>query len=128
MEILELSKKLPERIRRLADLSYNLWWSWNTDARTLFKSLDRIVWKETSHNPVQLLGDISSERLLEASTDSSFLQHYDTVIKDFDTYMSTNTSWFTSQCKVLMEKTVAYFSAEYALHNSLPIYASLIFI
>ncbi|MDY6844203.1 MAG: alpha-glucan family phosphorylase [Thermodesulfobacteriota bacterium] len=123
MEILELSKKLPERIRRLADLSYNLWWSWNTDARTLFKSLDRIVWKETSHNPVQLLGDISSERLLEASTDSSFLQHYDTVIKDFDTYMSTNTSWFTSQCKVLMEKTVAYFSAEYALHNSLPIYA-----
>jgi starch phosphorylase len=55
---------VPDRIEGLADLAYNLWWSWHPDARNLFKGLDRAFWKTTGHNPVRLLKEISYHQLV----------------------------------------------------------------
>ncbi|MDE2510259.1 MAG: DUF3417 domain-containing protein, partial [Elusimicrobia bacterium] len=71
---------LPERIVRLKDLAYNLWWSWHPEARALFKEIDRSLWAETHHNPVQLLRKCPKERLDALTSDAGFLGRYDAVI------------------------------------------------
>ncbi|MFH2012117.1 MAG: alpha-glucan family phosphorylase [Pseudomonadota bacterium] len=123
MDMRLLTAKLPAPIGRLDELAYNLWWSWHPEGRALFRSLDRILWKTAHHNPVKLLEAIPLQRLLTASTDIAFLQEYDNSVKTFDAYMSRNSSWFATNYGILGEQTIAYFSAEYAIHNSLPIYA-----
>lgn len=118
-----LAEKLPGRIGRLDELSHNLWWCWHIEARNLFKSLDRILWKSTDHDPVKLLRDIPSQRLEMAATDSSFLQQYDAVTQAFDAYMSSGSNWCATHFGVLLRQPIAYFCAEFAIHNSLPLYA-----
>ncbi len=115
--------KLPKRIGGLNELAYNLWWSWHIEARELFKSLDRSLWKVAGHNPVKLLQQIHPYRLVAASEDSAFLKNYDLVMSDFRDYMSSNNNWFGNGYPKLAQTTIAYFSLEFAIHNSLPIYA-----
>ena len=62
-----MEEKVPAKISRLTELAYNIWWSWNPDARALFRRLDLTLWRSTQHNPVVLLQEISSERLEEAA-------------------------------------------------------------
>jgi starch phosphorylase len=64
---------LPERLARLKDLAYNLWWSWHPEARALFKEVDRSLWAETHHNPVMLLRKCPNERLNALLADAGFL-------------------------------------------------------
>ncbi|OIP35534.1 MAG: alpha-glucan phosphorylase [Deltaproteobacteria bacterium CG2_30_43_15] len=123
MDMRPLAARLPAPIGRLAELAYNLWWSWHPEGRGLFRSLDRVLWKGAHHNPVKLLEDIPLQRLLAAAADISFLKEYDAAVKTFDAYMSQNSSWFATHYGILDRQTIAYFSAEYAIHNSLPIYA-----
>ena len=114
---------LPERISRLNELAYNLWWSWNDEARRLFRALDYPLWRTSGHNPVKQLRQISSETLQAAADDEDFLALYDSVIAVFDAYISNSDTWFNNNHSNLLNVPVAYFSMEYALHNSLPIYA-----
>ena len=81
--------QLPSSLSRLWELAHNLWWSWNPEARALFETLDRTLWKLTSHNPVKLLRQLSPERAVSASTDPAFLRRYESVLMAFDTYMTT---------------------------------------
>ncbi len=113
---------IPERIRRLADLADNLWWSWHPPARNLFKVVSYPLWKSTHHNPVRMLQSISPQRLEALAQDPSFLSQYDRVVAAFDTDLADGHLWFRGEYPELRQP-VAYFSAEFGLHGSLPIYS-----
>jgi glycogen phosphorylase len=114
---------VPRRINRLNELANNLWWSWHPQARELFRSLDYQLWRLSAHNPVKQLQQISFDRLATAAGDPSFLALYDSVVSAFDLYLSGESTWFGSTYPSRRDQLIAYFSAEFAIHNSLPIYA-----
>ncbi|MBN1135371.1 MAG: alpha-glucan family phosphorylase [Anaerolineae bacterium] len=111
-----------ERIARLADLANNLWWSWHPQARDLFQSLSYPLWRSTHHNPVRMLQLISAERLEALARDPAFLDEYDRVMAAFDADVSNGHLWFRCQYPD-QPQPVAYFSAEFGVHGSLPIYS-----
>ena len=114
---------LPKRIDRLYELANNLWWSWDEDGRQVFRSLDYALWRISGHNPVRQLRDISPDKLLSAARDPVFLELYDSVLMKFDKYMNSKGMWCNKVHVGKFDGPIAYFSAEYAIHNSLPIYA-----
>src|SRR5262245_1005700 len=114
---------LPPRIGRLTELAYNLWWSWQTEATRLFQHLDKTLWELTYHNPVKLLQQISPAKLEAAAADAAFLRHYDASMMAFDKCLLTKGTWFTEKYPQLAGSSIAYFSAEFGLHISLPIYS-----
>jgi len=114
---------LPQRISRLDELAYNLWWSWRASARALFRTLDYPLWKMTGHNPVRMLRETDPAKLCSAGTDPAFLSMYDSVMAEFDADMEGKEKWFPRNYPQGLSGPVAYFSAEFAIHNSLPIYA-----
>jgi glycogen phosphorylase len=116
-------RPLPDRIERLNELSCDLWWSWNTDARELFRRLDYPLWRRTHHNPVKMLGLVSDERLAEAVGDRSFLDLYDSAIEKLVGARSGKGTWWAQSYPGLTSMTIAYFSAEFAVHQSVPLYA-----
>jgi len=113
----------PARLNRLGELAVDLWWTWNREGRMVFRSLDYMLWRETAHNPVKMLWMISPDRLAAAAADPEFLQLYDSAISAFDSARSTTDTWWSNRYPHLSGQSVAYFSAEFALHQSLPIYA-----
>lgn len=115
--------KLPERIGRLDELAHNLWWSWHPRARELFRALDYPLWRLGGHNPVKQLRELSASKLEAAANDPSFLALYDSVLAALDADVSARDSWFASAHPGALPGPVAYFSMEFAIHNSLPIYA-----
>ena len=114
---------LPERIAGLSTLAYDLSWTWQQNAREVFRYLDYPVWRVTSHNPVRMLAMVSPERLGEAAKDPSFLALYDTAIEKLVRARTATDTWWTKRFPRLPKRPLAYFSAEFALHQSLPIYA-----
>jgi len=114
---------LPERLAGLEELAENLWWSWNPGARMLFKTLDRQAWKESGHNPDKMLREFPRALLEKAAADADYLRRYDAVLDVFHNYMQQRGCH--PQEPVFRDHTyvVAYFSAEYGLHRSLPFYA-----
>jgi starch phosphorylase len=114
---------LPQRISGLGELAYNLWWSWHPAARMLFKMLDRPAWKESVHNPVKMLREIPREILESAAGNPDYLEQYDTVLARFQNEMGGKTCWFAENILDTECLPIAYFSAEYGLHRSLPFYA-----
>jgi starch phosphorylase len=114
---------LPERIGRLDELANNLWWSWHHEARLVFRSLDYPLWRISGHNPVKQLSEISPDKLQAAATDPSFLELYDSVMSAFDADMVGGDTWFAANYSNQLPGPIAYFSMEFAIHNSLPIYA-----
>ena len=115
---------LPHRLRHLANVAYNLWWTWNSDASHVFRRLDPILWEETSHNPVKFLRNLDETCLKEATRDRYYLEFYDDVIGSFDSYMSEFTdSWYPTQYTDRLNQPIVYFSTEFGLHETLPIYA-----
>jgi len=114
---------LPQRIGRLEELANNLWWSWHEEARKLFRALNYPLWRISGHNPVKELRELSPDALQAAATDPSFGTLYDSVMSAFDTDLSDSNTWFATNYPSLLNGPIAYFSMEYAIHNSLPIYA-----
>src|SRR5437870_757112 len=113
---------IPERIQRLEELAYNLKWSWDYRARLLFKRLDPEVWKNNQHNPVRLLLEIDPKRLEAAANDPDFLREYEVTMKHLDRE-GRGEKWFQHEFPDLAQQKIAYFSAEFGLHTSLPIYS-----
>jgi starch phosphorylase len=114
---------LPERIDRLGKLAYNLWWTWRPDAQRLFKWIDPYLWEETYHNPVLFLRKVRRTDLNAVIHDRTFMEYYQQVVKDFDQYMENSDSWFQINYKDRKDRVIAYFSTEFGLHETLPIYA-----
>ena len=113
----------PDRIRRLPGLAVDLWWSWHAEARSVFRHLDYAMWRETAHNPVRMLWLIPREKLEAAAADPEFLKIYDTAIAALDAARAAKNTWWARRFPNLDGLSIAYFSAEFALHQSLPIYA-----
>ncbi|MEN8614646.1 alpha-glucan family phosphorylase [Dehalogenimonas sp. THU2] len=123
MNVNDLLSRLPERIKRLAELSANLWWSWHLPAREMFDTIDRRLWRSTGHNPVRMLYELNSDRLERLATNQDFLAVYDTVMAAYDTELTDGRHWLSRTYPEAMTSPVAYFSMEFAVHNSLPMYA-----
>lgn len=113
---------LPEVLSPLMTIANNMWWCWSSDAVELFRRLDRDMWEETYHSPKAMLGMVSQKRLEELAEDDSFVSHMERVKNDLDKYMTMNT-WFHDSCSDYGDMKFAYFSTEFALHESIPIYS-----
>jgi starch phosphorylase len=114
---------VPGRLSGLVELAYNLWWSWHPEARILFKQIDQQAWKESVHNPVKMLQDIPSEFLDAVMANPEYMRRYDIIMHRFGQYMQSRNGWFSERFPKGRSLTIAYFSAEYGLHHSLPFYA-----
>ena len=115
--------KIPDKIKRLEDLAYNLWWSWNTKCLRLFKDIDSSLWDKCSHNPVKFINNVSQEKLEAAANNDVFLSSYYDVVNKFDSYMKPTETWFSKKYPNKVNNTIAYFSAEYGLDETFPIYS-----
>ena len=115
--------QLPDRIARLGELAQDLRWTWNHNARELFRRLDYQLWRQTAHNPVHMLRLLSGERLTEAASHPAFLAFYDQAVADLRMAREARDTWWAQEVTELPGRCIAYFSAEFAIHQSLPIYA-----
>jgi starch phosphorylase len=116
---------VPARLARLPELANDLWWTWNP-ARDAFRRLDYSLWRQTSHNAVLMLHRIAPEALERAAGDPGYLATYDAAIAALDSARSSGAgtrTWWSEHVSPDATQVVAYFSAEFALHQSLPIYA-----
>ncbi len=114
--------KLPERLGPLLDIGRNLWWTWTPEARALFQRISPEIWESEHHNPIKLLGQVGAARLDELAEDSIFLAHMDRVERGLNHYMKLAT-WYERQHREKLGTSIAYFSAEFGLHESLPLYS-----
>ena len=114
---------LPRRIERLGELAYNLWWTWNPDVQRLYKRIDSDLWEETSHNPIQFLRKVERAKLNAVTHDSYYLDFYDRSLLAFDQYMEREDTWYQKNHGHIDKEVIAYFSTEFGLHETVPIYA-----
>lgn len=118
-----VNPQLPKRIEKLKEISYNLWWSWNTEFLRLFKVMDIDLWERIDKNPVKFLKLITQEKIEQAIQNTEFLKAYDKVVEDFEDYMKSKNTWFSKKYPENRNDLIAYFSAEYGLDQILPIYS-----
>lgn len=121
--------RLPEKLQALQKLAYNLWWCWNHEAVGLFRRIDAELFEKVNHNPVKLLSQAGQERLELLANDEGFLAHLHRVEVTFDVYLNAST-WYQdrrgtkqSDTPPKQEPCVAYFSAEFGLNESVPVYS-----
>jgi starch phosphorylase len=114
---------IPQRIGRLFELAYNLWWAWHPQGLHIFQALDASLWEEVYHNPIRFFREVRQATLEGAARDPQFLRQYHNVMADFDTYMAGADTWFKRTYPSVSDGPIAYFSAEFGLHEALPIYS-----
>lgn len=114
---LTVQPQVPARLNRLEELARNLFWTWNSAALNLFRDLDAGLWETTGRSPLLLLRSIAPERLNAAAADGVYLAAYDSVLQEFDAYMTAR------PVAARTGDSYAYFCAEYGWHESLPLYS-----
>jgi glycogen phosphorylase len=116
---------LPIPLRALERLSWNFWWSWSRDGASCFRDIDPTLWEECSQNPRLLIAKASAFRLAELATDPSYLERLNKLAAAFDRYMAApeGLSHPAPASTITAAHPVAYFCAEYGVHNSLPLYS-----
>ena len=120
---LELQPELPPRIKRLAELANDLYYSWDRHSRGLFYYLDKELWDDCRHNPKMFLRRIAQEKLNEASADRTFLEEYQRTLAKYDTYHEELVTYQKGHGLNPDTDLIAYFCAEFGLHESLPVYS-----
>ena len=125
VETTEIEKRarlsgLPAPLIPLEQLAWNYWWSWAPDGTSIFRDLDPETWEDCEHNPRQLLARTSAYRLAEAATDPVYLERVHRIGQNFDEYMASKT---VANSSITADHPVAYFCAEFGIHNSLPLYS-----
>jgi starch phosphorylase len=114
---------LPERLRPLQTLAYNLWWCWNADAVALFRRVNPDLFEALDHSPIRLLAATEQSRFEQLEEDDGFLAHMDRVAAALDHYLKART-WFQETFPPGEDQLrVAYFSAEFGTHESVPVYS-----
>ncbi|MEM7343427.1 MAG: alpha-glucan family phosphorylase [Chloroflexota bacterium] len=114
---------LPKRIERLVELAFNLWWSWHPEGSALYQKIDPELWEGVYHNPVRFLREVRQSDLDEAAQNSEYLRFYHQVMAEYDSYQVFDKTWYEQTYSQHKGKQIAYFSAEFGLHESLPIYS-----
>jgi starch phosphorylase len=116
----DVRPRIPQRLERLPELAASLWYSWHRPTRTLFARLNSALWQETGHSPKALLRNIQQERLDEAARDAAFVEAYDRAVAAYDAYHAPADA---AAAPLAPDQCAVYFSAEFGLHESLPIYS-----
>ncbi|HXG00229.1 MAG TPA: alpha-glucan family phosphorylase [Bacteroidota bacterium] len=116
-------KQIDATISLLQELAYNLWWSWNPSAQQIFQQLSPFFWEHSNHNPVEVMQWISGPELRGRLEDPEFFEYVSDVCKKFQAYMRPKKTWAMRHAPSLKNAPVAYFSAEFGLHESLRIYS-----
>jgi starch phosphorylase len=119
----KVKPKIPESIARVHELAYNVWWAWNLEAQLLYQQIDSDLWSKSNHNPVKFLLEVTQEKLEKVSKEKRYLELYNKVFSHFDAYMKGEDTWFQKSFPDYSNQMIAYFSAEYGIHESLPIYS-----
>src|SRR5512136_1105681 len=114
---------IPERITRLAEIAYNMWWSWHPKTQEIFKRIDAQLWEDVYHNPVLFLREVRQFELDEAARNPEFIRAYHDILTAFDEYQVFDNTWFKQTYGDKINQPIAYFSAEFGLHECLPIYS-----
>src|SRR5436190_1769373 len=114
---------LPEALEPLREMVFNLWWTWEPSARRLFRHLDHELWSRTNHNPVRMLQLSRQARLVEVAQDKNFLRELKDVHDAFLRYLARSDTYGKTGAGRAIEKPVAYFSAEFGFHESIPNYS-----
>ena len=114
---------LPRRINRLGELAYNLWWTWNPSAQRLFYRIDYALWERLNHNPLLFLRSVGRSEVNAAAQNPFYLEIYDRVFANFDAYMNAKETWCSQRYDEKCNQQSAYFSMEFGLHETLPIYS-----
>ncbi len=122
LRYIQVEPVLPPGLRPLREIAYNLYWCWNQQAIQLLRRIDTKLWEDSGHNPVRLLSMIPQQKLDKLEKDSSFRSHLDSVYRDLQVYMESD-SWFGEQHFKTDRREIAYFSAEFGFTESLPIYS-----
>lgn len=115
-----MRERIPEGLSRLPELARNILWTWRPQTQALFSRLDPELWESTEHNPVRLLNE--TQNLARAAEDPGIVALYELAAQDLDRYLDGQDAW-TGHVYPRMDARVAYFSAEFGLHESLPIYS-----
>jgi len=113
---------LAETLKDLEAIAKNMFWSWNADAEALLRRIDSNLWAACGHNPVKLLGTVSQKRLDELSEDEGFLCELRRTAENLSSYLEAP-GWFQKACSLPADSSIAYFSAEFGIHECLPFYA-----
>ena len=113
-------ENVPRRLERLPELAHNFFWTWQDEARELFERLDPELWEVTGHNPVRLLKETAN--LEAAAEDAGFVEAYDRTLRGLDGCLGRRDTWMAGAYPDF-PGPVAYFSAEFGLHESLPVYS-----
>src|SRR6058998_1464484 len=114
---------LPAALEPLREMSFNLWWTWEPSARRLFRQLDPELWNRTNHNPVRMLQLSRQSRLEEISQDKAFLRELRQVFEAFEKYLGRKDTYGKTGAGSAIKNPVAYFSAEFGFHESIPNYS-----
>jgi glycogen phosphorylase len=114
---------LPAALEPLREMTFNLWWTWEPSARRLFRHLDPELWDRTNHNPVRMLQLSRQARLEEVSQDKTFLRELKQVHDAFKKYLERPDTYGKTGAGSAIRKPVAYFSAEFGFHESIPNYS-----
>ncbi|MBW2713796.1 MAG: alpha-glucan family phosphorylase, partial [Deltaproteobacteria bacterium] len=105
------------------NLANNFWWSWHSEPTHIFRSIDQPLWRRVNHNPIAFLEEIDDDRLAEFSTDAQILAHTTHAERCLQEYMEEPNHWSSWNAPGMRAKPVAYFSLEFCIHESLPIYS-----
>src|SRR6202171_2098314 len=108
---------------RLCALAQNLWWSWDDESTSLFRALDPVLWRELDHDPIALLEQMPIDKLEERASQLALHSRINYAYRRMQEYLSSKRTWGARHAGVLWARPVAYFSAEFGLHESLPIYS-----
>ena len=117
------SRMLPAEFKNLSELAHNIWWSWSPEGRAVFSHFDPTLWRLTHHDPMKQLQEIDPSRLETLRDDMVFIRRYQAAMKAFHEYMGAKDHWFGTTYPKLQGSTIAYFSAEFGLHRSVPLYS-----
>ena len=109
--------------QRLMTLAQNLWWSWDNEATSVFREIDPALWHDCNNNPIALLQRISAERLEERVSQLALQSRINYAYRRLQEYLQAEHTWGVRHAGVLWARPVAYFSAEFGLHESIPIYS-----
>ena len=114
--------ELPATLQPLRDISLNLWWSWHHPAKGLFRRISREGFVKAKRNPIPVIESLSAHDIAALSKDKGYLAQIDEVMRSYESYRSSR-YWWSSQNDEAKDLTVAYFSAEFGIHESVPIYS-----
>ncbi|MHB8080269.1 MAG: alpha-glucan family phosphorylase [Candidatus Krumholzibacteriia bacterium] len=117
-----VTPSLPAKLQPLLQIAHNVWWTWNPEAIQLLRRVDSDLWEKHSHNPVAILGNLTTERVDELLRDTAFLANLERVRDELQRYLSFET-WFDHEHADAGKGRIGYFSLEFGLHECLPLYS-----